>query len=124
MDGKPNDSNNYCESANDPDKKNTGQVIHWYAEYDDTHSDYRKERMGVITLKESVDITGMDYLSFYIYASGIKGEGTLSLSNMYLQLVDSSGKAERHNVQSGRPEKQRVDQNQTGPEQAHQGLPF
>ena len=86
-----NNSNNYCEFANDPDKKNTGQVIHWYAEYDDTHSDYRDARMGVITLKESVDITGMDYLSFYIYASGQKGEGTLSLSNMYLQLVDSGG---------------------------------
>lgn len=96
MDGKPNDSNNYCEFANDPDTNNTGnntgQVIHWYAEYDDTHSNFRNDRMGVITLKESVDITGMDYLSFYIYASGIKGEGTLSLSNMYLQLVDSSGK--------------------------------
>lgn len=95
MDGKSNDSNNYCEFANDPDTNNTGnntgQVIHWYAEYDDTHSNFRNDRMGVITLKESVDITGMDYLSFYIYASGIKGEGTLSLSNMYLQLVDSDG---------------------------------
>lgn len=95
MDGKSNDSNNYCEFANDPDTNNTGnntgQVIHWYAEYDDTHSDYRKERMGVITLNNSVDITGMDYLSFYIYASGQKGEGTLSLSNMYLQLVDRGG---------------------------------
>lgn len=91
-----NDDKNYCKLDGDPDTKNTGnntgQVIHWYAEYDDTHSDYRNARMGVITLKESVDITGMDYLSFYIYASGIKGEGTLSLSNMYLQLVDSSGK--------------------------------
>ena len=92
-----NDNNNYCKPANDPDPdtkntgNNTGQVIHWYAEYDDTHSDYRKERMGVITLNNSVDITGMDYLSFYIYASGKKGEGTLSLSNMYLQLVDSDG---------------------------------
>lgn len=87
-----NNSNNYCEFANDPDKKNTGKVIHWYAEYDDTHSNFRNDRMGVITLDKSVDITGMDYLSFYIYASGIEGEGTLSLSNMYLQLVDSSGK--------------------------------
>ena len=91
-----NDDNNYCKFANDPDTKNTGnntgKVIHWYAEYDDTGSAYRKERMGVITLEKSVDITGMDYLSFYIYASGQKGEGTLSLSNMYLQLVDSSGK--------------------------------
>lgn len=90
-----NDGNNYCKLDGDPDTKNTGnntgQVIHWYAKYDDTHSDYRKERMGVITLKNSVDITGMDYLSFYIYASGIKGEGTLSLSNMYLQLVDCDG---------------------------------
>lgn len=48
--------------------------------------------MGVITLKSPVNINNMDYLSFYIYASGIEGEGTLSLSNMYLQLVDSSGK--------------------------------
>ena len=91
-----NDDKNYCKLDDDPDTKNTGnntgQVIHWYAEYDDTHSNFRNDRMGVITLKESVDITGMDYLSFYIYASGIKGEGTLSLSNMYLQLVDSSGK--------------------------------
>lgn len=90
-----NDDKNYCKLDDDPDTNNTGnntgQVIHWYAEYDDTHSDYRKERMGVITLKESVDITGMDYLSFYIYASGQKGEGTLSLSNMYLQLVDHDG---------------------------------
>ena len=86
-----NNSNNYCEVANDPDTKETGQVIHWYAEYDDTHSDYRDARMGVIKLYKSVNITGMDYLSFYIYASGKKGEGTLSLSNMYLQLVDCDG---------------------------------
>ena len=90
-----NDRNNYCEPANDPDTKNTGnntgQVIHWYAEYNDTGSDYRNERMGVIKLNESVDITGMDYLSFFLYASGQKGEGTLSLSNMYLQLVDRDG---------------------------------
>ena len=92
MEPLKNDDNNYCKFANDPAEGNTGQVIHWYAEYDDTHSDYRKERMGVITLNNNVDITGMDYLSFYIYASGQKGEGTLSLSNMYLQLVDSSGK--------------------------------
>ena len=95
MEPLKNDDNNYCKFANDPDTNNTGnntgQVIHWYAEYDDTHSDYRKERMGVITLKKDVNITGMDYLSFYIYASGKKGEGTLSLSNMYLQLVDRGG---------------------------------
>ena len=95
MGGKPNDSNNYCKFANDPDPnntdKNTGQVIHWYAKYNDTGSDYRKDRMGVITLDKSVNITGMDYLSFFLYASGKEGEGTLSLSNMYLQLVDSKG---------------------------------
>lgn len=95
MDGKPNDSNNYCKFANDPDTNNTGnntgQVIHWYAEYDDTYSEYRNDRMGVITLKSPVNINNMDYLSFYIYASGKVGEGTLSLSNMYLQLVDRDG---------------------------------
>ena len=104
MDGKPNDSNNRFELADDPDTKNidnnTGQkVIHWYAEYNDTYSEYRKERMGVITLKSPVNINNMDYLSFYIYAKGEEGEGVLSLSNMYLQLVDNSG-----NVLGGKDE--------------------
>ena len=94
--GKPNDSNNRFEFAEDPDTKNTGnntgqKVIHWYAKYNDTYSDYRDARMGVITLKSLVNIKNMDYLSFYIYASGVEGEGVLSLSNMYLQLVDNSG---------------------------------
>ncbi len=94
---KPNDSNNCFELADDPDTKNTdnntGQkVIHWYAKYNDTYSDYRDARMGVITLKSPVNINNMDYLSFYIYAKGEEGEGVLSLSNMYLQLVDNSGK--------------------------------
>ena len=89
---RENDNNYYCKLDADPDKKNTGQVIHWYAKYNDTGSDYRDDRMGVITLKSTVDITGMDYLSFFLYASGKEGEGTLSLSNMYLQLVDSNGK--------------------------------
>ena len=88
---RENDNNYYCKLDADPDKKNTGQVIHWYAKYNDTGSDYRNDRMGVITLNNSVDITGMDYLSFFLYASGEEGEGTLSLSNMYLQLVDSKG---------------------------------
>lgn len=97
MDGKPNDSNNCFELADDPDTKNadnnTGQkVIHWYAKYNDTYSEYRNARMGVIQLNESVDINNMDYLSFDIYAKGEEGEGVLSLSNMYLQLVDNSGK--------------------------------
>ena len=86
-----NDGNNYCKLDGDPDTNNTGQVIHWYAKYDDTYSEYRNDRMGVITLKSPVNINNMDYLSFYIYASGIEGEGTLSLSNMYLQLVDRDG---------------------------------
>lgn len=94
---KPNDSNNCFELADDPDTKNTdnntGQkVIHWYAKYNDTYSDYRDARMGVITLKSPVNINNMDYLSFYIYAKDEEGEGVLSLSNMYLQLVDNSGK--------------------------------
>ena len=91
MNNQANTSNNYCQFDPDPDKNNTGQVIHWYAKYNDTGSDYRNDRMGVITLKSPVNITGMDYLSFFLYASGKEGEGTLSLSNMYLQLVDSKG---------------------------------
>lgn len=91
MNNQANTSNNYCQFDPDPDKNNTGQVIHWYAKYNDTGSDYRNDRMGVITLKSPVNITGMDYLSFFLYASGEEGEGTLSLSNMYLQLVDSKG---------------------------------
>ena len=88
---RENDNNYYCKLDADPDKNNTGQVIHWYAKYDDTGSDYRDDRMGVITLESPVNIKNMDYLSFFLYASGKEGEGTLSLSNMYLQLVDSKG---------------------------------
>lgn len=92
---KPNDSNNRFELADDPatnnTDNNTGQVIYWYAKYNDTYSKYRKERMGVIKLNKFVGITDMDYLSFDIYAKGEEGEGVLSLSNMYLQLVDNSG---------------------------------
>ena len=92
MNDKLNDGNYYCKLDDDPDEKNTGQkVIHWYAKYDDTGSDYRNDRMGVITLNKPVNIKNMDYLSFFLYASGKEGEGTLSLSNMYLQLVDSKG---------------------------------
>ena len=91
MGGRQNDGNNYCQFDKDPDSQNTGKVIHWYAKLDDTDSAYRDARMGVITLNETVDIHEMNYLSFDLYTTATNGEGKLSLSNLYLQLVDKSG---------------------------------
>ena len=90
MGDRQNDGNNYCKVDNDP-QTNTGQVIHWYAKLDDTDSAYRDARMGVIKLNSTVDISEMNYLSFDLYTTATNGEGKLSLSNLYLQLVDNNG---------------------------------
>ena len=66
-------------------------VVHWYAKYTDTGGMYRDERYGLIQPMNGtpVDISGMSYLEFSFYYDYYD---TPSLSNMYLQLVDTGGK--------------------------------
>ena len=66
----------------------TGSV-HWYAKEDDADSSYRAQRYGELTLDSPVDISKMAYLEIKFYYDY---DDTPSLSNMYLQFEDSSGK--------------------------------
>lgn len=68
---------------------NTGQVLHWFAPYDDLNSAYRNMRYGILQLNNAIDLSQYGYLTFEIY---VKGETNLSLNNLYLQLLDKNGK--------------------------------
>lgn len=68
---------------------NTGQVLHWFALYNDLSSTSRDMRYGILELNKPIDLRQYGYLTFEIY---VKGETNLSLNNLYLQLLDKSGK--------------------------------
>ena len=70
-------------------KKEESAVVHWYAKEQDVESTCRSQRYGELTLNDPLDISNMQYLKFKFYYDY---DDTPSLSNMYLQLVDSSGK--------------------------------
>ena len=67
------------------------KVLHWYARYPDTEpvSYWRKQRYGILTLKEPINIEKMRFLTFQVYVDTTDGsEGDLSLNNLYLELLD------------------------------------
>ena len=70
------------------------QVLHWYARYTDTEpvSKARKQRYGILTLKDPINIEKMRFLTFQVYVdSKDGGGGNLSLNNLYLELLDNKG---------------------------------
>lgn len=74
------------------------KVLHWYARYTDTEpvSAARKQRYGILTLKEPINIKDKRFLTFQVYVdSKDGGGGDLSLNNLYLELLDEN------NVQKG-----------------------
>lgn len=80
------------DSGQDPGQnpgQNTEQVLHWYARYTDTEpvSYWRKQRYGILTLENPIDIEKMRFLTFQVYVSQEDG-GELSLNNLYLELLD------------------------------------
>ena len=66
------------------------QVLHWYARYMDTEpvSKARKQRYGILKLKDPINIEKMRFLTFQVYVSQEDG-GELSLNNLYLELLDN-----------------------------------
>lgn len=70
-------------------KQDTEQVLHWYARYMDTEpvSKWRKNRYGILTLKEPINIENERFLTFEVYVKHDDG-GELSLNNLYLELLD------------------------------------
>ena len=91
------DGNIFREEESPPEKLGNPEdttVLKWYAQYKDltpSAGSHKKERYGILTLGESIDISSMSYLSFDVYVDS--NEGNASLSNMYLQLQDASGNA-------------------------------
>ena len=87
------DSTDYIFALADNPKKDsesdTGQVLHWFARFDDLNSAYRNMRYGILQLNDSIDLNQYGYLTFEIY---VKGDTNLSLNNLYLQLLDKNDK--------------------------------
>lgn len=74
-----------------PDSGNKNEkVLHWYARYPDTEpvSYWRKQRYGILTLENPIDIEKMRFLTFQVYTDSNDG-GELSLNNLYLELLDN-----------------------------------
>lgn len=71
---------------------NTGQVLHWYAPYTDITSAHRDKRYGILTLNKPIDISSMKYLTFELYVKSAEGQSTPSITNMYLELLDTNTK--------------------------------
>lgn len=88
----PNNDAYIFEKADNPGPDsgtNKEQVLHWYARYTDTEpvSAARKQRYGILTLKEPINIENERFLTFEVYVKHDDG-GELSLNNLYLELLD------------------------------------
>lgn len=73
-------------------KQDTEQVLHWYARYMDTEpvSKARKQRYGILTLNEPINIKDKRFLTFQVYVDPKDHGGDLSLNNLYLELLDEN----------------------------------
>lgn len=88
----PNNDAYIFEKADNPGPDsgtNKEKVLHWYARYMDTEpvSKWRKNRYGILTLKEPINIENECFLTFEVYVKHDDG-GELSLNNLYLELLD------------------------------------
>ena len=92
----PNKENEYIfrldENPKQLDPGHEGEkVLHWYARYTDTEpvSYWRKQRYGILTLENPIDIEKMRFLTFQVYTDSKDDGGDLSLNNLYLELLDN-----------------------------------
>lgn len=88
----PNNDAYIFEKADNPGPDsgtNKEKVLHWYARYMDTEpvSKWRKNRYGILTLKDPINIENERFLTFEVYVKHDDG-GELSLNNLYLELLD------------------------------------
>ena len=80
-------------SPDNPDATADTPLLNWYTQFEDltpSPGSNKEKRYGILTLDKPIDITGMSYLSFDVYVDSTEGDA--ALSNMYLQLRDSSDK--------------------------------
>lgn len=68
-----------------------GSAVLWSSDKSDPSSLYRDQRRGTLTLDSAINISPYSYLTFDVYVQG-KQTDTCALSNLYVELWDTSGK--------------------------------
>lgn len=71
--------------------KDRGSAVLWSSDKSDPSSLYRDQRRGTLTLDSAINISPYSYLTFDVYVQG-KQTDTCALSNLYVELWDTSGK--------------------------------
>lgn len=71
--------------------KDRGNAVLWSSDKSDPSSLYRDQRRGTLTWDSAIDISPYSYLTFDVYVQG-KQTDTCALSNLYVELWDTSGK--------------------------------
>lgn len=74
-----------------PEGVGTGSAVLWSSDKSDPSSLYRDQRRGTLTWDSVINISPYSYLTFDVYVKGDSSE-TCALSNLYVELWDTSGK--------------------------------
>lgn len=74
-----------------PSEVGTGSAVLWSSDMNDPTSANRDKRRGTLTLDSAINISPYSYLTFDVYVQG-KQTDTCALSNLYVELWDTSGK--------------------------------
>ena len=74
-----------------PEGVGKGSAVLWSSDKSDPSSLYRDQRRGTLTWDTAIDISQYSYQTFDVYVQG-KQTDTCALSNLYVELWDTSGK--------------------------------
>lgn len=74
-----------------PEGVGTGSAVLWSSDKSDPSSLYRDQRRGTLTWDSAINISPYSYLTFDVYVQGSPTD-TCALSNLYVELWDTSGK--------------------------------
>lgn len=74
-----------------PEDVGTGSAVLWSSDKSDPSSLYRDQRRGTLTWDSAINISPYSYLTFDVYVQGNPTD-TCALSNLYVELWDTSGK--------------------------------
>ena len=74
-----------------PEGVGTGSAVLWSSDKSDPPSLYRDQRRGTLTWDSAINISPYSYLTFDVYVQGNPTD-TCALSNLYVELWDTSGK--------------------------------
>lgn len=74
-----------------PEGVGTGSAVLWSSDKSDPSSLYRNQRRGTLTWDSAINISPYSYLTFDVYVQGNQTD-TCALSNLYVELWDTSGK--------------------------------